>query len=35
MPVLTIGLLIGSNIFMTFAWYGHPRFKDAPLITVI
>jgi hypothetical protein len=22
-PVLTIGLLIASNIFMTFAWYGH------------
>ncbi len=21
--LLTIGLLIGSNIFMTFAWYGH------------
>ncbi len=24
----TIGLLILSNIFMTFAWYGHLRFKD-------
>ncbi|MBC7735971.1 MAG: DMT family protein [Candidatus Saccharibacteria bacterium] len=34
-PVLTIGLLIGSNIFMTFAWYGHLRFKEAPLLTVI
>ncbi|MBC7479171.1 MAG: DMT family protein [Pseudorhodobacter sp.] len=34
-PVLTIGLLVGSNIFMTFAWYGHLRFKEAPLITVI
>lgn len=22
-PVLTIGLLIVSNVFMTFAWYGH------------
>ena len=22
-PVQTVLLLIGSNIFMTFAWYGH------------
>jgi uncharacterized protein (DUF486 family) len=22
-PWLTIGLLIASNVFMTFAWYGH------------
>ena len=22
-PILTIGLLILSNVFMTFAWYGH------------
>lgn len=34
-PVLTIGLLLASNIFMTFAWYGHLKFKSAPLITVI
>ncbi|MBP7389837.1 MAG: DMT family protein [Chitinophagales bacterium] len=27
----TILLLIASNIFMTFAWYGHLRFKDVPL----
>ena len=27
-PIL---LLLGSNIFMTAAWYGHLRFKDAPL----
>jgi len=32
LPVL---LLIGSNVFMTFAWYGHLRFKEAPLATVI
>ncbi len=31
-PVL---LLIASNIFMTFAWYGHLKFKSAPLTTVI
>lgn len=24
----TILLLIGSNLFMTFAWYGHLRFKE-------
>jgi uncharacterized protein (DUF486 family) len=24
----TIGLLIISNIFMTFAWYGHLKLKD-------
>ncbi len=24
-------LLIGSNTFMTLAWYGHLRFKAAPL----
>lgn len=34
-PVVTIGLLIASNIFMTFAWYGHLKFKTAPLVTVI
>lgn len=34
-PFVTIGLLIGSNVFMTFAWYGHLRFKGTALITVI
>jgi len=24
----TIALLVGSNIFMTFAWYGHLKFKE-------
>jgi hypothetical protein len=24
----TIGLLVLSNIFMTFAWYGHLKFKQ-------
>jgi uncharacterized protein (DUF486 family) len=33
--VLTIGLLIASNVFMTFAWYGHLRFRAAPLMVVI
>ncbi len=27
----TIGLLILSNCFMTVAWYGHLKFKSAPL----
>jgi hypothetical protein len=34
-PVLTIGLLLASNVFMTFAWYGHLKFKAAPLYAVI
>jgi uncharacterized protein (DUF486 family) len=34
-PVLTIGLLLASNVFMTFAWYGHLKFKSAPLLAVI
>jgi uncharacterized protein (DUF486 family) len=24
-PLLTVGLLIASNVFMTFAWYAHLR----------
>ena len=32
---LTIGLLLCSNLFMTFAWYGHLRFKSAALPVVI
>ena len=31
----TAGLLILSNIFMTVAWYGHLKYKDAPLWMVI
>ncbi len=27
----TISLLLVSNIFMTFAWYGHLKYKSAPL----
>jgi uncharacterized protein (DUF486 family) len=34
-PVVTIGLLIASNVFMTFAWYGHLKHKAAPLYIVI
>ncbi|HEX4341759.1 MAG TPA: DMT family protein [Verrucomicrobiae bacterium] len=32
---LPIVLLTCSNIFMTFAWYGHLKFKDKPLLLVI
>ncbi|HUS19570.1 MAG TPA: DMT family protein [Terriglobales bacterium] len=31
----TILLLTCSNIFMTFAWYGHLRFREVPLSTAI
>lgn len=30
-----IGLLLLSNIFMTFAWYGHLKFTNKPLLIVI
>lgn len=30
-----IGLLMISNIFMTFAWYGHLKFKNTALWIVI
>lgn len=30
-----IALLVISNVFMTFAWYGHLRFKAAPLALAI
>ena len=32
LPVL---MLVLSNVFMTFAWYGHLRFRSAPLLVVI
>ncbi len=33
--VLPIFLLLASNVFMTFAWYGHLRFKGVALPLVI
>jgi uncharacterized protein (DUF486 family) len=27
----TIALLLISNIFMTFAWYGHLKYRESPL----
>lgn len=29
--MLTIALLTVSNVFMTFAWYGHLKYPQAPL----
>lgn len=31
--IATIGLLILSNIFMTFAWYGHLKLQEAKIST--
>ena len=31
-PIL---LLVGSNVFMTFAWYGHLKYTSKPLLVVI
>lgn len=29
--LLPVGLLLASNVFMTFAWYGHLKYKSQPL----
>ena len=33
--MLTVALLLISNVFMTFAWYGHLKYRSAPLIGAI
>ncbi len=33
--ILPILLLVASNVFMTFAWYGHLKFKASPLWVVV
>ncbi|HET7847918.1 MAG TPA: DMT family protein [Pseudolabrys sp.] len=33
--IMPIAMLIGSNVFMTTAWYWHLRFKEVPLLYVI
>ena len=33
--VLPILMLIGSNVFMTFAWYGHLKYKTSPLYLAV
>ena len=32
MPVI---LLVASNVFMTFAWYGHLKFSGRPIFLII
>ncbi|MDO6963221.1 DMT family protein [Rhizobium alvei] len=34
-PLLPIAMLVASNIFMTFAWYGHLKFKSSPLLIAV
>ena len=31
-PIL---MLVASNVFMTFAWYGHLKYKSTPLLIVV
>ena len=33
--MITILLLTISNVFMTFAWYGHLKYREVPLYKVI
>ena len=33
--ILPIVMLFASNVFMTFAWYGHLKFKQSSLVLVI
>lgn len=33
--MIPIAFLIVSNLFMTFAWYGHLKFTDRPLWLVV
>jgi uncharacterized protein (DUF486 family) len=33
--LVAILLLVGSNVFMTFAWYGHLAYKSQPIVLVV
>ncbi|MFG1352199.1 DMT family protein [Xanthobacter autotrophicus] len=33
--ILPIVMLVASNVFMTFAWYGHLKHKSSPLVLAI
>jgi uncharacterized protein (DUF486 family) len=33
--MMPIAMLVGSNVFMTTAWYWHLRYKEVPLFSVI
>ncbi|HMT10159.1 MAG TPA: DMT family protein [Ignavibacteria bacterium] len=34
-PYITIGMLVLSNVFMNFAWYGHLKNRNSPLLYAI
>ena len=34
-PLVTVLLLIGSNCFMTYAWYGHLRRQAMPVMAAV
>jgi uncharacterized protein (DUF486 family) len=34
-PLAPIAMLVLSNVFMTFAWYGHLKFKSTPLLIAV
>jgi uncharacterized protein (DUF486 family) len=33
--VTAVSLLVCSNVFMTFAWYGHLKYRSTPLLVAI
>src|SRR5262249_47675354 len=33
--VITVALLLVSNTFMTFAWYGHLKYRSAPIVAAV
>ena len=33
--MVTVLLLLISNTFMTFAWYGHLKYRSAPIVSAI
>jgi hypothetical protein len=33
--ILPILMLIASNVFMTFAWYGHLKYKTSPIYIAV
>lgn len=34
-PLVTVALLLCSNVFMTFAWYGHLKYRASPILAVV
>lgn len=33
--MVTVFLLVISNTFMTFAWYGHLKYRSAPIVAAV